>query len=387
MSVNYKKFWKVALRSTFSILSISVFAMAFSIDSAGVISSPANKFSELQISIDTRDKLSGGEASFGKLRVVRNGNTQELIFRLESSDPSLVKLSASEIKLGPKEDGAIFNFQTVSTPIKSNVTIKAFLQPADQIQAQSTIEVVPALLKSVALSHTQLNGTHGAKIDCKVELRAAAPIGGIELNLSLYIPTLGGVNKFIKLNIPNPVVPASKSSQSFAIEYDDIHGRGINGADDPISELGYLEDPSRSVELVVSIEPQLTKPWQAIPGMAGKVVFNVLPLRVASISAQPSSVSGGSESLATLTLNFSPGDGEKVRLAPLLRSSSGKVWARLLGTSCQSNVGEILEMPLVKGTATYSFKICTSPVTAATTQTVSVFMRSGHFPLQITVQP
>lgn len=343
--------------------------------------SGASSHLEIQIAVGlNRSKVSGGETATGRVEVRRNGNTQELVFRLEANSP-LVRLNTTEVRLKPDQSSASFEIFTSATPIRTSVVVKALLQPADQLQAQRTLEIVPAILKSVSLTESTLRGTHGAKISVRAELNAAAPTGGIELYLEFFCSTIPG--KLLTLQRPDPRIPSGSRELTFDIEYDRLFS-----GDDRISDgrTGF-DTVTRTIELVVSLEAQSTKPWQAIPGVAKKLSFDVVPLRVTSISVQPSAVSGGGESLASLALNIPPGTNEALRLVPIGTQTSGKAWARLLGTSCQSPEQEPLLLQLTPGVTSYNFKVCTASVTALTTGTLRVTARSGSFPVSITVQP
>jgi hypothetical protein len=342
---------------------------------------PLTPITEIQIGVGlNRTKVSGGETVGGRVEVRRNGNTQELVFRLETNNPS-ARLSTTEIRLKPDQSSASFEILTSATPIKITIDVKALLQPADQVQSQKTLEVVPAILKGVSLVQPTLHGTRGANITVRAELNSAAPIGGIELYLQLFCATVEG--KFIRLDVANPRVAAGSKEVSFDVPYNKLYlgDRKISA-----TATGF-DEQTRILDLVVSLEVQSTKLWEVISGIAKKVSFDVIPLRVASISVQPTTVTGGAEALATFTLNIPPGSNETLRLSPTSTSTSRKAWTRLLGTSCQSVVQDFVELQLAPGVTTYSFKVCTASVTTATPGTLSVFARSGSFPASIVVQP
>jgi len=136
-----------------------------------------------------------------------------------------------------------------------------------------------------------------------------------------------------------------------------------------------LEPASRSSDL------------QTTPGLTSRIEFEVIPLKVASLTVQPNSIVGGGESLASFSLNFPPGPNEVVKLMPASEQASGKAWTQRLGSSCQAQGLESIDLPLTQGTTSYSFKVCTADVTANTTGTVTVYMRSGSSSAQITIRP
>ena len=368
-------------------LLFSIFIICAVIFSAGSFFNshaltPNEKFAEVQVAIDITSRISGGESSTGKISVRRNGNTQELIFKLESSHPSLVRFITSEVRLKPEENSAAFQIATAATPIKNSVTIKAFLPPpAERVQGQAATEIVPALLKSVTLSQTTMKGTYGSKINCTVELRSAAPTGGVELNQQIFVSSL--MNE--QLRISNPKIAAGSKVVTFPIEYQDIH----IGSDSVFSnKQPAFNSQTRTVELFIALEPQNSDPWQVIPGIANKITFDVVPLRVTSVSAQPASVRGGTEAAGTFTLNFPPLIFDELELM----TANGKARLGLFGTSCQTAVPSQLKMQLTQGVSTYNFKICTAAVTASASETLIIVLRGNDKPstsnsVQITIQP
>lgn len=373
------------LKALFLLSFISAMMLAESVFFRSYAAAP-DRMSALAISITVnKERISGGESITA--RINRSGDTsQELAVRLESTNPGLLVVPKEDVILRRGESSVSFEVLTVSTPIKTSATIKAFL-PADSVPRIKVIEIVPAILKGVSLNTTSMNGTNGSKIDCRVELNAPAPTGGIELYLSpLFVSSLReAARRTLRLNVPNPRVQAGSRVVTFEIQFHDMHALVVEG---PGGVPTYTEfnSQTRTVELVVALDPQNSVPWQAIPGIANKVAFDVVPLRVASISVQPTSVKGGGEALATFTLNFPAGSGEGAIIRRI--SSNQEVWLQLLGSSCQANVGNSqLEMPLTQGVTTYSFKVCTAAVTATTTATLGVFMRTGSYPVQVTVRP
>ena len=338
---------------------------------------------EIQIGVGlNRLRVSGGESVSGKIEVRRNGNTQELVFRLEVNNP-IARLSITELRLKPDQSSASFELFTSPTPLKAEITVKVLLQPADQLQAQRTLEIVPALLKSVTLNQPTLHGTRGARMNVRAELNAAAPVGGIELYLDLYTSEVSAKN--LRVEAPNPRVQAGSRELAFDIEYDRLYildERIRDGGGD-----SRFNADTRTVDLVVALEVQTTKPWSVISGVSKKVSFDVIPLRVASISVQPAAVAGGGESLATFVLNIPPGPNEQFRLSPTHTTTTGKAWARLLGSSCQVLVQEPLLLSSSPGVTNYSFKVCTAAVTTVTTGTLNVSARGGIAPVSISVQP
>lgn len=328
----------------------------------------------LTLTLD-KEKIQGGERF--RARATRSGDTsQPVTLRLESTQPNLIVVPKSDVVINRGESFAVFELISVPTPIRTTVSIRAFL-PSSQVPAIKSIDVYPAILKSVTLNSPSLPGTRGGKIGVRAELNANAPVGGIEL----YLDLTGA--RLLRLDAPNPRVAAGSKEVTFDIEYNKLY----IGEDQVSSGRTTFDAQTRTLDLVVSLEVQSTKPWAAIPGVAQKISFDVVPLRVASISVQPAAVNGGGESLASFTLNIPPGSSERVLLSPTSGGTSFRpAWARLLGTSCQTNI-QLLELQLTQGVTNYSFKVCTAPVTTATTGTLTVTTRSAAFPVQIAVQP
>src|SRR5687768_7803174 len=136
----------------------------------------------LTLTLD-KEKIQGGERFRG--RATRSGDTsQPVTLRLESTQPNLIVVPKSDVVINRGETVAVFELISVPTPIKTTVSIRAFL-PSLQVPAIRSIEVYPAILKSVTLNNPSLPGTRGGKIGVRVELNANAPVGGIELYLNL----------------------------------------------------------------------------------------------------------------------------------------------------------------------------------------------------------
>jgi hypothetical protein len=139
----------------------------------------------------------------------------------------------------------------------------------------------------------------------------------------------------------------------------------------------------------MAVEPQTaTTAASPTPGISSRHTIDVLPFRITSSAAQPSSVVGGAEAVATFTLSAPSGPNEVVLLSPI--STTGPAWARPTGVACnatiQSSDGRTLVMTLTPGATSQSFKICTSATTNPD-QRLTVMMRSGQFTVPITVRP
>ena len=375
-------------RNAWMMLSVAV-VTAFFVKTTNATTSSSNKApSVLTLKLDCASRLSGGERSDCKISV--DTHDDEIDIKLTSTNASLLRLEVTEVKLLPKQTSAKVNLSTSPTSVKTVVAVKASLATDIQIRTESSIEVVPALIASAQLSATSFVGTHGAKTICQVRLKAPAPSGGIQLYLSplTVSPALLTSRDPVTIYGANPKVPAGKDGIDIEIPYD-----GIFQGYDSISKIGVsdFDRQSRTVELVVALDPQGTKgQWVAIPGIARKVTFEVVPLRVSSISVQPSTLNGG-EGLATFTLSAPPGNSEKVYLRPI-KSGSAKLWSVPLGVSCAAaaptNVGvESNELQLVQGTSTYQFKVCSATVSTSVTVNASVLLRSDRFDAPVTIQP
>lgn len=346
--------------------------------------------SSIQIQFVTPAKLSGGEKSKAKFQIQRTDENKktEFTFNLSTNNSSLIQFPKTEIKLLPSEERAEFEFDTLATAIKTSATIKVELSNSNEpSQVENTIEIVPALLKTVTTQPSMI-GTRGAKVEVTVELKTLAPTGGIEIYVSPIIVSI--VNEKITIPNPNLRVPAGNNKGSFFVEYDQILSNG--------SEVARIESPTlfnhqkRTIEFVVALEPQGAPGsrfnWQPIPGIATKTKFDVNPLLVSSISVQPSAITGGNEALGSFTLNFAPGNSESIFLKPS-KIINAKLWITMLGSSCQESGGNSLtvEIPLTQGVTNYNFKVCTASVTAATNKNIEAFLRSGVKTATVTVQP
>jgi hypothetical protein len=340
----------------------------------------------VKLSIDSI-QISGGEKNKAKLSVQRNGNTQSLTFKLDSSNRELVQFTTHEITLQPDQTTASLEITSTPTPIKTTVTLRALLQPADQLSAEQTLELVPARLNGITLSSPSMFGIENAKITCTVRLMAPAPAGGIEIYLSrLVVAELS--ERGLRLNTPNPRVDAGARSVSFGIEYEAIQNE--YGDIYHFSSQTSYNAAARSNDLYIGVEPPDGGKPVAVPTFIQKTTFTVMPHLVASISVQPNSISGGSEAVATFTLNTAPlGSNEVARIWPKTPTSSNKTFARLLGSSCSATASssEPIELPLSQGVSTYSFKVCSAPTSATTGSSVTVQLRSGLYSAPVTVSP
>ena len=366
-------------------LLVAALMFAFFVKTTNAMQSPLN--TTLTLNISCASRLSGSERSECKVNVPETSR-DEVEIKLASTNPSLLQLEVKEVKILPGQSSARFNISTSATPIKTTVAIKASLSSDNRVQTEELIEVVPALIASAQALPRSFVGTKGAKTICQVRLKAPAPPGGIQLYLSpLKIsPSLVGADP-VTLQVPNPTVPSGQDVVNLDIPYDDLYQ-----GSERVSRFGVslFDEQSRTVELVVALDPPGAKQqWLPSDGIANKVTFEVVPLRVNSLSVQPSTLSGG-EALATFTLTAPPGNSESAYLRPV-KSSNAKLWAVPLGVSCAATPTTVgtggTELPLVQGTSTYQFKVCSATVSTSVTTNVSVVLRSGRFDAPVTIQP
>jgi hypothetical protein len=340
----------------------------------------------LSMSLD-RTLASGGESVNGLVR--RPSTTGDVIVKLESSPTGLVKLSATEFRIAAGKTTGSFQVLIVPSQIKSSVTIKAIVQPvgstAPGVAVSQSISIVPALLKSLSLSGPSMVGTHGAKVDATVELNAPAPTGGIEL----YITGLGDISGAspqtgrLNLRLPaNPRVAAGSRTVTFAIRYDDIYEL-TNSGESPVSSFMarvFFNQANRKLRLTMALDPA-AKTTQT--GFLLQTQFDVGQFRPATFTLQSASLVGGTETLATFTMNTPPGPGERVALSP---ESVTTAWAVPVGSSCQS-ITSVREMDLVQNQTTHTLKVCSSPTTTTKTQVLSITARGGTATAMVTVRP
>ena len=342
------------------------------------------------VKISCPNKFSGGEGPECKVGVGED-HADEIRINLASENPSLVLPDVNQVTLAPHQLVAKVTLKSYSTPIKTTVIIKASLSNNNLIYALQTIEVVPALIQSATLTTSSIVGTNGAKTSCQIKLRVPAPTGGIEIYLSPLIVSPVPNRRAATLDVQNPRVPAGSNAVNFDIPYDRIELEGERVAEfRPDSRLfSDFNEQTRTVELVVALDPPDVKVWSPIPGIANKVTFQVVPLRVASLTVQPTTLSGGNEALANLTLSAPPGPSERALFQPI-KGTSSKIWVTLIGSSCgasPSTTTASLEFPFTAGTTTYSFKVCSAPVSTVTPGNIRVFLKSGEYQSPFTVQP
>lgn len=327
--------------------------------------------------------VSGGENAKGRITILREPNVarQPLQFKVASSHSNLIRFPTSEVTLPAAQDSVQFEIATAATQIDTPVTITASLGPAYALRTQAELLLVPALINRVTLNRTTMTGTLGSTIEVTAELKAPAPAGGIELYLSPLVlspPVVRG--RLFQLD--NQRVPAGSRTVTFPIRYRDLIDTFSSTHLSARDFSRAFETETRRIEQIVALDPQGKTVWDPIRDRAVKVTFDLVPLRISSISVQPSSVPSQGEALATFTLNASPGANERV----LLLASSSAIRVAMIGSSCQSTSAPV-ELELSAGVATHTFKVCGRPVTAPTTAEVIVTMRSGEFRAPVTVQP
>lgn len=364
---------------------------------------------EAKLFVTCPNRISGGEV--GECKVgIDPASEKEKTIKIHSTNTALIRLSVTEVTLAPNQYSVNVPISIASTPIKSTVIIKVGAEvDGHRVDAEESIDVVPALIASVRLLANSFIGTIGAKVKCEVKLRAPAPAGGIEVYLS-PLTVSPQTNKPVYLELQNPRVAAGKDFVDFDVAYNDLRAAGV-----PINTFystgttstgGVIEHftnfnlEKRTLGLIVALEPQNAIPWQAKTGLAHRVSFDVVPLRVSSLVIQPASVIGGAEALATVTLSASPGSTDKAYLSPTY-AQSRTLWPVLLGSSCAAQGGttiatsngtsgtyySAIELALVPGTTTYSFKICSAAVSTTGSAEVSVGLRSGFFHKPVTINP
>ena len=347
-------------------------------------------------SITCPNKLSGGERSECKVGLVEPPES-EIQIKIASTNPSVLRLDVSEVTVSAKQSFVKINIATSPTPIKTTVVITASLAGNLLGQTSETIEVVPALIASAQLSASSFVGTHGAKTTCQVRLRAPAPPGGIQLYLSPLKVSPGlatyKYDPVVTIQVPTPTVPHGSDNVNFDIPYDNFFQgtRRISEFDIAASGATFEFDAqTRTVELIVALEPQgARQTWVPIAGIANKLTFEVVPLRVTSLSIQPSTLNG-SEGLATMTLSAAAGNAEEVYLRPI-KVGTSKLWTAPLGVSCAAAPANVSadtnKVQLAQGSSTYQFKVCSATVSTILTLNVSVFLRSGSANAPVTLQP
>ncbi len=355
-------------------VSLFVAAVAISFPAFGLESGVSSYTVEIGPSL-----VSGGETARGRIAVVRDPRipAETLTFKLGSSNSNLIRFPVEVITIPANKTVGTFDLGTGATPIRTTVSVQAYLGPSLRTSVSAPIELVPALLKSVTLSSPSMIGTNARTINVTAELKAPAPTGGIELYLSPF--KLATSQTGIKAaNVP-PVthrVQAGSRSVTFPTRYNDVIASFENTTQNP------LETQTRRFEQIVALDPQSSN-WSPIPSRAIAYTFDIVPLVVTSVTVQPASISGTGEAIATLVLNATPGPNERATLA---RTGSGSNVV-LQGSSCAAaNSGLPIELLFASG-VTYHFKVCGRGVASPTTDQVGVRLRSGLFTTNVTVQP
>lgn len=344
-------------------------------------------------------KAMSGETVSGTLRA-SSAPAQNRTFRLESSPTSLVKINGEpEVVLRAGTTSVGFSVNVVPSLVKTSVSIRAVeITTTTATQPSSaSLEIYPALIRIVRISGPSMVGTRGASLTATVELNAPAPSGGTQVYPLMSFTTDAKPTEIKALSVGSsttaPRIAAGSRTVTIPIPYNALlaGGHSVSSDDAIATETKFVADFNAStahVALVVGIDPPTsTAAAQVTPGLSGRVTFDVVPFRVNSNSVQPSSVSAGNEAAVTLTLSAPAGSNEVLELTP---AGSTRAWARLVGTSCQAQVSTTrkggLAMPLTAGATTQSFKVCTG-ATASGSQTVTVLLRSGPYPITVSVQP
>lgn len=344
------------------------------------------------------DKAMGGETVNGTLRAT-SAPPQDRTFRLEASPTGLVKINgAPDIVLKAGQSSVGFSVNIVPSLVRTSVSIRA-VQTGTTVATQpasSSIQIFPGLIRAVRISGPSMIGTRGASVTATVELNAPAPSSGIQVYpLTTYtLDSKPSINNPMSFGSASHVVAAGSRTVSIQIPYNEIRAGSqlVTSPDDvasgQVATAAQFNASIAHVALMVGIDPPTsTAAAQVTPGLSGRVTFDVVPLRVTSSSVQPAAIPAGNEALATATLSGAAGSSEVVEITP---ANSARVWVRLAGTSCQSPVQTTrkggLQVPLAAGATTLNFKICTA-AGATGSSTVTVVLRSGGFPVTVSVQP
>lgn len=341
------------------------------------------------------EKAMGGETVTGTIRQVGPVFAQDQVFRLSSNPPSLLKFTSTpEVVLRANQTSATFTFTLIPSTIKTAVTVTAVA--ANGIGTSGTIQIFPALIKTVRLSAPSMVGTHGAVVTATVELNAPAPSGGVELYPFMTFTTGTNTVRKTELSLASatPRVAAGSRALAVPIAYDALRtsealiSRNVEGARQVSTTENVFNAETAHIELVMAVEPQtVTTAASPTPGISSRHTIDVIPFRIVSSAAQPSSVVGGAEAVGTFTLSAPSGPNEVVVLSPI--STAAPAWARPTGVACNATVqtrdGRSIMITLTPGATSQSFRICTSATTVPD-QHLTVLMRSGQFTVPITVR-
>ena len=345
------------------------------------------------------DKAMGGETVNGTIRA-SSAPAQDRTFRIEAAPTGLIKINGeAQVVLRAGQTSSGFSVNVVPSAVKTSVSIRAVeVTSATATQpASRALEIFPGLIRAVRISGPSMVGTRGASVTATVELNAPAPSSGIEVYplMTYTIDAKPSVNSPLALGSSTALrVAAGSRTVSIQIPYNDLRAgtQLVSSPDDAtsgqVNTAGEFNGSVAHVALMVGIDPpSTTAAAQVVPGLTGRVTFDVVPLRVASSSVQPASVPAGNEAAATVTLSAPAGSNEVVELSP---AGGSRVWVRLAGTSCQASVQTTrkggLQMPLTAGATTQSFKVCTAAGVSGS-NTLTVILRSGSYPVTVSVQP
>lgn len=247
--------------------------------------------------------VTGGTASTGTVNLMTAAPAGGVTVALATGDPAVATVPAS-VTVPAGATSATFTVSTSPVTANTGVTISATF---DDLTKPAVLSVyAPAALVYLSLPGV----TGGIPSTGTIHLSAPAPAGGAAIELSSSNPALATVP-------PSVTVPAGASYTYFAI------------ASNPVPV-------STSVTITASYG-----------GVTKSAVLTVTPPRLSSLSLNPTSVTGGSASTGTVTLNAAAAEGG---VTVMLRSDNTYV----------ARVPASVTVPA--GATSASFTVSTSPV-------------------------
>jgi hypothetical protein len=254
----------------------------------------------------------GGSGSTGTVTLSGPAPTGGALVTLSSSNTAVAQVPAS-VTVSSSGTVATFSVTTSSVASTTQVTIQGTYGSTQG----TTLTVLPpsAVLASVTLNPTSVTG--GASSTGTVTLSAAAPSGGAVVTLSSGNPAA---------TVPASVtVPAGSTSTTFTVT-------------------------------TSGVASQTSAVITATYGVSGNATLTINPAVVSTVTLNPTSVTGGSNSTGTVTLNgVAPGGGAVVTL-----SSSNTAAAQVPATVTISG-----------GSTSTTFTVTTSAVATTTTSSIS----------------
>ena len=276
--------------------------------------------------------VAGGVSSQGTVTLSSAAPAGGAVVTLGSSNATVAAVPAT-VTIAAGQTTATFSITTTAVSTATPATITASYSGSN---GSATLTVNPAAISTVSLSPTTVTGGTGST--GTVTLTGVAPNGGL-------VVTLGGNNTAVAAVPASVTVPAGQATATFSIT-------------------------TTAVTTVTSVTITATSGTSS-----GNAILTVspvaIPVAISSVSLNPTSVTGGTSSLGTVTLTAA---------AP-----TGGAVVTLGSNSTAATVAASVTVPAGQTTATFS--VTTAAVATVTTATITGSYNSSNGNASLTVNP